>query len=314
MTLVRTLTGLVVVGSLTAGPGGTERDARREAGSAAAAPATAAGAAGAAASAATASASAVGAVALERAARGHPASGASLAPSRLRQSFDDFNAPYDGLYHFVRIQFEARGRGGFGFGRRGRGREPLWAHDWPRAERNFLQIIDEATMVGAQTEGSNVYALDDPELFRFPIAYIVEVGYWDPSDEEVAALGEYLRKGGFLIVDDFRNPRELDNLQLHLQRALPEGRMMAVDPSDEIFDSFFRLVPDQIVPPYGGYPPLWYGIYEDNDRTKRLQVMINANNDMAEYWEFSDRGYYPIDLSNEAYKLGVNYVVYALTH
>jgi hypothetical protein len=245
-----------------------------------------------------------------------PEGGAAPAPPRIapRQSFDDFNAPYDGRYHFVRIQFEARGRGGFGFGRRGRGRDELWAHDFPRAERNFLQIVDETTLVGAQTEGSNVYALDDPELFSYPIAYIVEVGFWDPSDGEVAALGEYLRKGGFLIVDDFRGPRELDNLQFHLRRALPEGNMVMIDPSDQIFDSFFRIVPDQVVPPYGGYPPMWYGIYEDNDPTKRLQVMINANNDMAEYWEFSDRGYYPIDLSNEAYKLGVNYVVYALTH
>jgi hypothetical protein len=245
-----------------------------------------------------------------------PDGSATPAPPRIapRQSFDDFNAPYDGRYHFVRIQFEARGRGGFGFGRRGRGRDELWAHDFPRAERNFLQIVDETTLVGAQTEGSNVYALDDPELFSYPIAYIVEVGFWDPSDGEAAALGEYLRKGGFLIVDDFRGPRELDNLQFHLRRALPEGNMVMIDPSDQIFDSFFRIVPDQVVPPYGGYPPMWYGIYEDNDPTKRLQVMINANNDMAEYWEFSDRGYYPIDLSNEAYKLGVNYVVYALTH
>ena len=68
------------------------------------------------------------------------------------------------------------------------------------------------------------------------------------------------------------------------------------------------------MPPYGGYPALWLGIYEDNDPTKRIMVMINANNDMAEYWEFSDVGYYAIDLSNDAYKLGVNYVIYALTH
>jgi hypothetical protein len=224
------------------------------------------------------------------------------------------NAPYDGLLHFVRVRFDPGGRGGFGGFGRGRGREPLWAHDYPRAERNFLAILDETTFVRAQTQSSNILGFDDPELFNFPIAYIVEVGFWNPSESEVAALGDYLRKGGFLIVDDFRGGYELDNLEFHLRRALPEANMVRVEDTDEIFDTFFRIVPEDVIPPYGGQAPLWYGIYEDNDPAKRLMVIINANNDIAEYWEYSDRGYYPIDLANEAYKLGVNYVVYALTH
>jgi hypothetical protein len=245
----------------------------------------------------------------------HPLAAAAVASPA--EPLQDANAPYDGLYHFVRIQYDVsrggRGFGGFGRGR-GRGREPMWAHDYPRAERNFLAIVDETTFVRAQTRGSNIYTFTDPDLFRYPVAYIVEVGAWDPSDEEVESLGEYLRKGGFLIVDDFRGRWELDNLEFHLRRALPELNMVTVEETDEIFDSFFRIVPDEVIPPYGGEPPLWYGIYEDNDSSKRLMVMINANNDLSEYWEYSDRGYYPIDLSNEAYKLGVNYVVYALTH
>ena len=190
----------------------------------------------------------------------------------------------------------------------------MWAHDYPRADRNFLAILGETTFVATEQAASNVVTLDDPELFRFPVAYIVEPGYWNPSDEEVENLGEYLRKGGFLIVDDFRGPRQLQVLEFHLKRALPELDMMEVLESDEIFDSFFRISPSSVSPPYGGYPGAWYAIYEANDRTRRIMVMINANNDMAEYWEFSDYGYYPIDLSNEAYKLGVNYVIYAMTH
>ncbi len=220
--------------------------------------------------------------------------------------------PYDGDYHFVRIAFQS-GRGGFGgFGRRRGG--AMWAHDYPRADRNFLAILDETTNISTSRNASNVYTFMDDELFRHPVSYIVEPGFWNPSEEEVERLGQYLRKGGFLMVDDFRGARELDNLEFHLKRALPELDMMQVTEVDEIFDSFFRIVPQDVVPPYGGYPPAWYGIYEDNDITKRLMVIINANNDMAEYWEFSDYGYYPIDLANEAYKLGVNYVVYAMTH
>lgn len=228
--------------------------------------------------------------------------------------YQDVNAPYDGRYHFLRVRWGGGGER-FGFGRRGR--EALWAHDYPRGERNFLKILDETTFVRAQTEGSNIVTLDDPELFKYPVAYIVEVGFWDPSDEEVERLGEYLRKGGFLVVDDFRDERgvrALDNLALHLKRALPESVMMQVEDSDPIWDSFFRVEPDAVIPPYGPQNFAWYGIYEDNDRSKRLMAMINHNNDLSEYWEFSDYGWLPIDLSNEAYKLGVNYVVYALTH
>jgi hypothetical protein len=227
----------------------------------------------------------------------------------------DPNAPYDGQYHFARIRFSPGGRGSFGGFGRGRGRGgAMWAHDYPRADFNFLAILRETTFVRTHRAASNVVTFDDPEFFRYPISYIVEVGAWNPTDEETVALGEYLLKGGFLIVDDFRGPYELDNLAFHLKRALPDHSLLPVAEDDDIFDSFFRIAPNDVVPPYGGYPPLWYGIYEENDPEKRIMVMINANNDMAEYWEFSDYGYYPIDLANEAYKLGVNYVVYALTH
>jgi hypothetical protein len=232
------------------------------------------------------------------------------------QDMQEYNAPYDGLYHFVRVQYDVGGRGGFGgFGRRGR-REPMWAHDYPRAERNFLAIMDETTFVRSQTEGSNVFRLNDPELFRYPIAYIVEVGSWNPTDEDAAALGDYLLKGGFLIVDDTRDERgtEFQNFAFHMERALPGHSLMGLGEDHEVFDSFFRIDPLAVIPPYGRRDVQYYAIYEDNDPSKRMMVLMNLNNDIAEYWEFSDRGYYPIDLSNEAYKLGVNYVVYALTH
>ena len=228
------------------------------------------------------------------------------------QSYDDLNAPYDGLFHFVRIRYS--GASNRGFGRRRGGGGAMWAHDYPRAERNFLSIMDETTFVGAQTQGSNVLTFDDPELFKYPIAYIVEVGSWNPTDPEVESLSEYLQKGGFLIVDDFRDGYALSNLEFQLRRVLPDANMVMVEDSDEVFDSFFRIVPLDVIPPYGGGRPIWYGIYEDNDPTKRLMVIINYNNDIAEYWEYSDYGYYPIDLANEAYKLGVNYVVYGMTH
>ena len=235
------------------------------------------------------------------------------APAAAAQSFDR-DAPYDSKYHFVRIQY-AGGGGGFGGFRRGR-RGGMWAHDYPRADYNFLQILKETTYLGTQAEGSNVLTFDDPELLKYPIAYIVEVGYWNPSDDEVRALGQYLLKGGFLIVDDTRDERgfEYRNFAAHMERALPGLSIMSLDHDHDIFDSFFRVDPLAVIPPYGPRDVHYFAIFEDNDPEKRMMVMFNFNNDIAEYWEFSDMGYYPIDLANEAYKLGVNYVVYAHTH
>jgi hypothetical protein len=235
------------------------------------------------------------------------------AATSLEAEPQDMTVPYDGRYQFVRIRFEERGRGGFGgFGRRGR--EPMWAHDYPRADRNFLSIIDETTHVRTRLDGTNVLTADDPRLSRHPIAYIVEVGSWNPSDEEVAGMSAWLRKGGFLIVDDFRGRFALDNLAYQIDRMLPGARLMPLPDEHRIFDSFFRVVPHEVIPPYGNEPPVWLAVYEDNDPARRIMMVVNYNNDLGDYWEYSDYGYYPIDLSNEAYKLGVNYIVYAYTH
>jgi len=220
------------------------------------------------------------------------------------------NAPYDGRYHFVRIRYTPSWEGM----RYVQGGGPSWAHDYPRGERNFTKILDETTFIRPLTEGSNVLTLDDPRLFDYPIAYIIEVAAWNPTDAEVRGLHDYLLKGGFLIVDDFRFSPALDNLEFQMNRVLPGVQLIQLDGSHEIFDSFFRVDPHQVIPPYGPQDPVWYGIFEDNDRGKRLMAIINYDNDISEYWEFSDRGYYPIDLSNEAYKLGVNYIIYGMTH
>jgi hypothetical protein len=225
------------------------------------------------------------------------------------------NVAYDGRFAFVRLRYDdGRGmRGGFlGYGR---GRERFWEHDSPRAEHNFLKIMDELTSVPTDPESRLILDADDPELFRHPVAYIVEVGYWNPTDSEALGLRTWLQKGGFLIVDDFRGDHFL-NFEAQLRRVLPGALLVPLEAGEEVFDSFFHIAdPYSLIPPYEReLAPVYLGVFEDNDPTKRLMVVVNYNNDLAEYWEFSDYGYYPIDLSNDAYKFGVNYVIYGLTH
>ena len=81
-----------------------------------------------------------------------------------------------------------------------------------------------------------------------------------------------------------------------------------------IFHSFFEIGTLEFHQAYDVGRPGFYGMFEHDDPARPLQMVVNFNNDVSEYWEFSDTGFAPIDLSNEAYKLGVNYVIYAMTH
>ena len=135
------------------------------------------------------------------------------------------------------------------------------------------------------------------------------------SDKEAANFRAYLLKGGFVIFDDFRGGYDWNNFEQQIQRVLPEGRFVELDASKTIFHSFFEIDSLDIVPQYYDRgAPSFRAIFEGNDLSKRMMVMVNYNTDISEYWEWSDTGFKPIDESNEAYKLGVNYIIYGMTH
>jgi len=217
------------------------------------------------------------------------------------------NQPYDGRLTFVRLRYTM----GF-YGRRGG--EPPWAHDYPTADTHVMKILNELTLARPRMDGSNVLSLADPELHKYPIAYMSEPGFWSMDEDEVKGLRAYLSKGGFIMFDDFRG-QDFDNLQDQMRLVFPLGQWVELDASHPIFHSFFEIKDRHtMTPPYGGMPPLFYAMFENNDRNGRVMAMANVNNDLGEYWEFSDTGYAPVDLSNQAYKFGVNYFIYAMTH
>ena len=223
------------------------------------------------------------------------------------------NPRYDGRYTFVRIRYEMgidanmgfRGRGGGGGGL------PPWAHDFPRGERNFTKILAELTTLRTRTQESVVLSLEDPELAKYPVAYMSEPGFWQPNAAQAAGLHAYLTKGGFIIFDDFRG-NDWNNLDLQMKRVMPELRFQLIDATHPIFDSFYRIPHPEVMNAYETTPTFW-AIFEDNDPKKRMLAIANRDNDMSEYWEWSGTGFYAVDLTNEAYKIGINYLVYALT-
>lgn len=219
---------------------------------------------------------------------------------------EDGNSAYDGTFTFVRLRFDAYGMAPGG--------GPPWSHDYPRAERNLMRILDEITLVAPRVDGTNILTVGDPELGKFPLAYICEPGFWKQSDEEVAALRAWLLKGGFLIVDDFR-AGDIYNFRSEIRRVVPGAELVELDVSHPIFHSFFSLRSLEFsAPTFRRFQPVYYGIFENNDPQGRMLAVVNYNNDIGDYWEYSDVGWLPVELSNEAYKLGVNYVVYSMTH
>ncbi|HET9424509.1 MAG TPA: DUF4159 domain-containing protein [Gemmatimonadaceae bacterium] len=249
--------------------------------------------------------------------------GAQRAGSACRFSWDDesyFISPffagnprYDGRVTFARIKYQ----GSYECGREG----PGWSHDYPRTESHFVRIMREITTMRPFVEngpvlGSVVLRLDDPQLFKYPVAYLSEPGGWRMTEKELAAFRKYITRGGFIIFDDIEGPPSHDyqNLIDEWRRAFPGAVPIRLSNEHPIFDSFFKIDLSKIPPKIQrGIQPEYMAFFEDNDPRKRMLAIIDNYADVGELIQFSDEGFNPVP-ANEAYKLWVNYFVYALTH
>ena len=233
--------------------------------------------------------------------------GRAQPPAQFRSE----TVPYNSKFTFTRIRYGSpygSRRGGF----RGYGGS-AWNHDYPMADRNMQVMLNEFTAVRANTEGSNVFELEDRGIFQHPILYISEPGTWGLTDEGAVNLREHLLKGGFLIFDDFEEDQWY-NMAEQLAKALPEGQWVEIGPEHPIFDTFFYVENIYVPHPLVRVTPSYRVIFEDNDPEERIMVLANHNSDLAEYWEYAAEGYFPVDPTNDAFRLGINYIVYGLTH
>ena len=250
------------------------------------------------------------------------ASGLGLAQRQRGRGFDALrtpvrpaaNVPYDGRFTFVRLSYQTL-PGGYWY----RG-QPAWSHGYPTSERNLMRIVDAISSVTAHVEETNTLSLEDPEIFKYPVLYLIEVSWWQMTDGEAAALRAFLDKGGFVIVDDFKTEnwmggRGWAQFEDNMRRVLPDGRFVDLDVSHPIFHQFFEIESLEIFPQaYNAGRPVFRGLYEDNDLSKPLRMFVAYNTDISQFWEWSERGLRPIAEANEAYKLGVNALLYGLMH
>jgi hypothetical protein len=202
-----------------------------------------------------------------------------------------------------------------GFGR------PMWTTDAPEAETHFLQGVRRLTRVNAASEGTAV-SLDDEALFDHPFLYAVEVGTWYLDEQDAARLREYLLRGGFLMVDDFHGVAEWEGFMESIRRVFPDRPVVEIHDTDEVFHVLYDLDERVQIPGIysvmngttyekGGVTPHWRGIYDDEGR---LVVVINFNMDMGDAWEHADWPQYPEPLTALAYRFGINYLLYSMTH
>jgi hypothetical protein len=218
-----------------------------------------------------------------------------------------------GRFTFARIRFNVSMYAGYFSPALGDGGPP-WSHDYPIAGRHLMKIMTELSKLDATTDRNEVvFAFDEPELFKYPLAYLCEVGFMrELSDKEIAGMREYCLRGGFLIVDDFRG-RDWYTFAAQVKRAFPEYELKPLALSHPIFNCFFSIKTLEVWPntPGADGPVQFFGLA---DATGRLMMIANYNYDASDFWQWSNDPFRPIEETNEAYKFGVNYIIYALTH
>jgi hypothetical protein len=230
------------------------------------------------------------------------------------------------VFTFVRIKYSVDGKHGYG-----RDPEDRWRIDAPDSDLNFSFRLQQVTSLKVNPDGK-VLEITDKELFDFPFIYIVEPGRLTFTDKEVPILRRYLLNGGFLMCDDFWGDRDWENFSDELKRVFPDREAVELPMEHPIFHTVFDLKEKPQVPgaPHGiqhqftgityerGHGPgseevHYRAIFDDKGR---IMVMLCHNTDLGDGWEREgENEYYFREFSEKkAYPLGINIVVYAMTH
>src|SRR5947207_2182604 len=196
----------------------------------------------------------------------------------------------------------------------------LWTQDGPPADRNFSAAVRRLTRIDARSVEQDVNLEDGDEVYNWPWLYAVQVGEWGITDFQAKVLRDYLLRGGFFMADDFHGTLEDAVFEESMKRVFPDRPIVEIPTSDPIFHTVFDLderyqVPGQEHLRLGykndGKVPHWRAIYDDKGR---VMVAISFNSDIGDSWEWADEPRYPVKFSDLGILLGVNYVIYAMTH
>jgi hypothetical protein len=196
-----------------------------------------------------------------------------------------------------------------------------WTIDFPKADRQFVQGVRRLTRLHVRSV-EEVVNMEGDQIFDYPWLYVVEPGHWDLTDAQASKLREYLLRGGFLMTDDFHGTFEWDIFMGSMNRVFPDRPVVDIQNRDEIFKSLYEVKERFQVPgiimfrtgttyEYDGYEATFRAIYDDQ---KRIMVAVCHNMDLGDAWEWADWPQYPERYASLAYRIGINNIIYAMTH
>ena len=187
-----------------------------------------------------------------------------------------------------------------------------WSHNYPNSDSHFAQVISEATNIDVKNASYRIVELGSPEVFNYPFAVVSEPGEMDLTDHEVQNLREFIDRGGFVLMDDFDGSRDLATLERNLHMAFPDRDLVRMTIDQEIFNVFYRIDALNVISPYVVEgEPVFYSL---KNKDGKIGVIAAYNNDLENFWDYIDRGEYPLKPSIEAFRLGINFVVYSMSH
>src|SRR6266404_8529226 len=197
-----------------------------------------------------------------------------------------------------------------------------WSQDYPRADRHFAQALRRLTRIHVRSVEQPVNLDDGDDVYNWPWLAAGEMGDWLLTDAQAKALRDYLLRGGFLMLDDFWGTEEWDRFQESMRRVFPDRQAVEIDDNDSIFHIVYDLDDRYQIPGMwalrrgqtyrnDGSVARWRGIYDDHGR---VMVVMSFNSDIGDSWEWADEPSYPEKYSALGIRIGVNDVMYAMTH
>jgi hypothetical protein len=187
-----------------------------------------------------------------------------------------------------------------------------WAHNYPYSDQNLNRFLHRTTGLDIDLMSYRIVELGSDEVFEYPFAYVSEPGEMELNDKEVENLREFIARGGFVLVDDFDGPWQWEQLRSQVKRAFPDRDFVQLSIDHPVFQMIFDLDDLQGMADYvSGGNIAYYALLDEHGN---VVMLAGLNNDLANFWEWYEQPSMPLKPAADAFRLGTNAVIYALTH
>jgi hypothetical protein len=231
------------------------------------------------------------------------------------RSFAPENPNEHAEWTFARFRYDLGNEFGYyGFQR--------WAADYPKSDRQFVMGVKRLTRIDSRST-EHIVDGNGEELFNYPWIYVEDPGAWRLNRAQAQRLRQYVERGGFIMLDDSWGDQEWATMEAGVEMILPGHAIENLFTSDPILHVVYDLGEPVQVPGtrhiWGRRWPLspdmvharWLGVRDDKGR---VVIAICHNSDVGDAWEWADSPRYPEKAASAAYRLGINYIIYAMAH